>query len=67
MSNIINAPDGQYIYVHFNSRVTYTNKIGDLHGYSNPFWYKPKGIANYLSLGLLKKHYLVIYHSQYGK
>ena len=41
---------------HCNSGVTYTNKIGDLTGYSNPVWYNSKGIAKTLSLGLVQKH-----------
>ena len=35
LSNIRYAPDGKYLRVHCNAGVTYTNKIGDLHGYSN--------------------------------
>ena len=30
MLNIIDAPGGQYILVHYNSVVTYSNNIGDL-------------------------------------
>ena len=52
-SNIIDAPDGQYLCVHCNAGVTHTNKFGDLPGYSDPVWYNPKGIANILSLGLV--------------
>ena len=53
LSNIRDAPDGQYICVHCNAGATNTNKIGDRPGYSNPIWYNPKGIANILSLGLV--------------
>ena len=66
ISKIRNAPDRQYISVHYNAGVTYTNKIGDLPGYSNPVWYNPKEVANILSLGLVQKHHLVTYNSQYG-
>ena len=53
LSNIRDAPDGQYLRVHCNAGVTQTNKIGDIPGYSDPVWYNPKGIANILSLGLV--------------
>ena len=33
LSKIIDAPERQYIRVHFHEGVTYTNKIGDLPGY----------------------------------
>ena len=66
LPNIINAPDRQYICVHCNAGGTYTNRIGDLPGYSNPVWYNPKGIANNMSLWLLHKHHLVTYNSQDG-
>ena len=49
-----------------NAGVTYTNNIGDLSGYSNPIWYKPKVIANILSLGFVHKHNLVTHNNQYG-
>ena len=32
LSNIVDAPDGQYLRVHCNSGVTHTNNIGDLLG-----------------------------------
>ena len=64
LSNIIYSPDGKYIPVHGNAGITYTNNIGDLPGYSNHVWYKPKGISNILSLGLVQKHHLVTYNSQ---
>ena len=57
---------GKYIYFHCNAGVTYTNKIIDLHVYSNPVWYNPKDISNILSLGLVNKHHPVIYNSRYG-
>ena len=66
LSNIRDDHDGQYIRVHFNAGVTYTNNIGELPGYSSPVWYNPKGVANILSLGLLQKHHLVTYNSQDG-
>ena len=66
LSNIRDAPDGQYLCVHCNAGVTYTNKIGDLPGYSDTVWYNPKGIANTLSLGLVQKNHPVTYNSQYG-
>ena len=66
LSNTINAPDGKCLCVHCNAGVTYTNKIGDIPGYSNHIWYNPKGIANTLSLGLVQKHHLVTYNSQNG-
>ena len=66
LSNIRDAPYGKYLHVHFNARVTHTNKIGDLPGYSGPAWYNPKGIANILSLGLVQKNYPVTYNSQDG-
>ena len=65
-SNIRDAPDGQYSHVHWNAGVIYTKQIGDLPGYSNVFWYNPKGIYNILSLRLVQKHYLVTYNSHYG-
>ena len=43
LSNIRDAPERQYIRVHCNEGVTYTNKIGDLPGYSNTVCYNPKG------------------------
>ena len=66
MSNIRDAQDGQYIHFHFNSGVTHTNKIVNIIGYSNRIWYKPKGIANILSLRLMHKHHIFTYNSQYG-
>ena len=42
LSNIIDAPNGQYICFHCNAGVIHTNKIGDLPGYSDPVWYNPK-------------------------
>ena len=33
LPNIKVAPDGKYLRVHCNIRLTYTNKIGDLPGY----------------------------------
>ena len=33
LSNIIDAPDGQYLRVNFNGGMTYTKNIGGLHGY----------------------------------
>ena len=66
LSNIRDAPDGQYLRVHCNSGVTHTNKIGDIPGYSDPVWYKPKGIANILYLGLVQKNHTVTYNSRYG-
>ena len=64
LSNIWNAPDGQYIHVHCNAGITHTNKIGDQPGYSNIVWYNPKGIFNILSLRLVQKHHIVTYNSQ---
>ena len=55
LSNIRDAPDGQYLRVHFNSGVTYTKKVGDLHRYYNTVWYNPKEISNILSFGLVQK------------
>ena len=66
LPNIRNAPDGQYICVHYKAGVTYTNNIGDLPGHSNTVWYNSKGIANIMSLILVQKHHLVTYNSQYG-
>ena len=48
LSNIRDAPDGQYVSVHCNEVVTYTNKIGDIIGYSNYVWYNTKGVSNTL-------------------
>ena len=61
LSNIKNAPDGQYLRVHFNAGVTPINKIGDLPRYSDPVWYNSKGIAKILSLGLVQKNHHVTY------
>ena len=66
LSNIRDAPSGQYLCVHCNAGVTHTNKIGDLPRYSDPVWYNLKGISNILSLGLLKKNHLVTYNIQDG-
>ena len=66
LPNIIDDTDRKYLRVHWNSGVTCTNKIGDLPGYSDPVWYKPRGAANILSLGLVHKHHIVTYNSQYG-
>ena len=66
LSNIRDAPDGQYLCVHCNAVVTHNNKSGDLLGYSDPVWYNPKGIANILSLGLVQKNHPVTYNSQDG-
>ena len=53
LSNIRDAPDGQYLRVYCNAGVTHTNKIGDLLEYSDLVWYNPKVIANILYLGLV--------------
>ena len=65
LSKIREAPDGQYLCVHYNSGVTYTNNIGDLARYSNHVWYNPKGMSNILSFGLVQKHHILTYNSQY--
>ena len=67
ISNIRDAPNGSYLHVHFNSGVTHNKTICDLSGYSNHFWYNPKGIANILSFVLVQKLHLVTCKSQYGK
>ena len=64
LSNIMNAPGGQYLHDHFNSGVTYKNNIGDPPGYPNPAWFNPKGVFSILSLGLMHNHHLVEYNSQ---
>ena len=46
--------------------MTHTNNIGDLPGYYDPVWYKPKGISNILSLGLVQKNDPVTYNSLDG-
>ena len=66
LSNIRYAPDGKYPRVHCNAVVTHTNNIGDLLGYSDPVCYKPKGIANILSLGLFQKNHPVTFNSRDG-
>ena len=66
LSNIRDAPDGQYLRVHCNAGVTHTNQIGDLPGCSDPEWYDPKGIANILSLFLVQKNNPVTYKIRYG-
>ena len=66
LSNIRDAPDGQYLRVHCNAGVNHTNKIGDLLGYSDPVWYNPRVIANILSLGLVQKNQPVTYNSLDG-
>ena len=38
LSNIRDAPNGQYLRVHCNAGVTHANKIGDLLEYSDPVW-----------------------------
>ena len=53
LSNIRDAPGGQYLCFHWNAGVTYTNNVGELPGYSNPFWRNKKGIYNILSLRLV--------------
>ena len=59
-----NATDEQYPCVNYNSGVTYTKNIGDIPGYLNTVWYKPKGIVNIMSLVLVQKHHIVTYNSQ---
>ena len=66
LSNIRDAPDGKYLCVHYNAVVTHTNKIGDIPVHSDPEWYNPKGIANFLFLGLVHKNPPVTYYSRYG-
>ena len=66
LSNIIDSPDVQYLRVHCNAGVTHTKKIGVLPGYSNHVFYNPKGTANTLSLGLVKKSQPGTYNSQDG-
>ena len=65
LSNIRDAPNEKYLRDHCNAGVTYTNKICDLPGYSDPVWYNPKVIDNILSLGLVQKNHPVNYNSQY--
>ena len=65
LSNIIDAPNGQYLRVNCNTGVTHTKKSGNLPGYSDPVWYNPKGIANIPSLDLVQKNHIVTYNSQY--
>ena len=62
LTKIRDAPDGQYIRLHCNSGVTYTNKIGEPPGYYDPVWYNPKGIDNILSLDLVQKNHPVTYN-----
>ena len=66
LSNIRDAPNGQYLRFHCNTEVTKTNKIGDFPRYSDPVWYNPKGIANILYLGLIHKNHPVTYNSRDG-
>ena len=66
MPNIIDDIDWQYLYVPCGAGVTYTNKIGDLPGYSNTVWCNPKGIYNILSLVLVQEHHIVTYKIQDG-
>ena len=66
LSNIRDAPDGQYLRFRYNSGVTHTNKIGDLPVYYDPVWYNPKGISNILSLRLVQKNHHVTYSNQDG-
>ena len=55
LSNIRDAPDGQYLRVYCNAGITHIKNIGYLPGYYDHVWYKPKGVANILSLGLVQK------------
>ena len=48
LSNDRDYSDGKYLRANCNLGVTYTIKIGDIPGYSNPVWYNPKGIDNIL-------------------
>ena len=66
LSNIRDAPGVQYIRVHCNAGVTYTNQICYRPRYSYPVWYNPKGISNILSFGLFQKNNPVTYNSQDG-
>ena len=66
LSNIRYAPDGKYLRFHWNTGLTYKNKIGNLPRYSDPVWYNIKDISNILLLGLLQKHHIVTYNSKYG-
>ena len=62
----LDANDGQYLYVHFNSGVRHINNISDPPGYSYPVWHNLKGISNILSLGMVHKNHLVPNNSQDG-
>ena len=62
LSNIRDAPNGQYLCVHCNAGVTHTNKIGDLPRYSDPVWCNPKVISNILYLVLVQKNHMVTYN-----
>ena len=66
LSNIIDSLDGKYICVHCNTGLTHTNKVGDLTGYSDPFWYNPNEISNIPSLGLVQENHLMTYNIQDG-
>jgi hypothetical protein len=43
-----------------------TNQQGRLGNFPEPVWYNPKGVANILSLALVKAHYRVTYDSKGG-
>ena len=63
LSNIINAPEGQYLCVCCKAGLTHTNKTGYVPRYSNLVCYNPKVRSKILSPGLVKKHLLVTYNS----
>lgn len=46
-------PGKGYMYIYCNARVTSTNMIGDLTGYSE-VWYHPNGIKNIMLLKQVK-------------
>ena len=52
------------IYMSIVTQKWHTPKKYDLPRYYDPEWYKPKGIDNILSLGLVQKNHPVTYNSQ---
>ena len=50
------------MYIHWTSGVTWTNLASDLPGYG-AVWFHPEGIANILSLSLVKAKYCVTFDS----
>jgi hypothetical protein len=52
------------MHIQCNAGITSTNLKGWLGDFPEPVWYNPDGVANIMSLFMVKKHYRVRYDSQ---